>query len=642
MSIKRNDSAVPRTAGRMFVSALAVVCAGAIGVGCSGDSSDPWPITNNNNNGTPTPPTPPPGTPTLSLTSPVESEVLPREVPLTVTWTSANLSNTTVVLSYSVDDGVTYTVIANNLPSSGSTTWTPPNGTTEARLRLESSTGALRDDMNHDFVFRRVWFVNPTATGLRDGRTWATGVERIRTAHDDLASPGDQIWVANTGTQTAFNPGDACVVELKKSGVGVYGGFSGTETALSQRPASFTRTTIDAEDARIGVLFVDVAAVTTLDGFRVTRGVQVGGAGVRAVRSNVAMKNCAVDACDASQWGGGAAFFSSDATVTDCTFSTNTAVTGGGGLFAIGDNTHTIAVTGCTFSENQANGADSGDGGGVSVKGNVVTTFKSCTFSKNSATRDGGGLYANASSPSLDGCQFTENTAARNGGGVAQIFGTPDVVASTFTQNASDGAPAPGFPAGIPERLVFGAGGLYTENVTGGRVKRSSFFANTATNGAGVLSLGGTMSFENCVIADNTASGRGGGVFVGGNSNVTLSFCTVTRNAAVKGAGYGFMASNSGRTITSSILYANVSDQAASFEPEGVNVTVSFSDVQGGFGGANNFDADPLFLNPGSRDFKLAAGSPAIGAANPTGAPARDRDDLARDAAPDAGAYERR
>jgi chitin-binding protein len=46
------------------------------------------------------------------------------------------------------------------------------------------------------------------------------------------------------------------------------------------------------------------------------------------------------------------------------------------------------------------------------------------------------------------------------------------------------------------------------------------------------------------------------------------------------------------------------------------------------------------FVNPGAHDWHLKFGAPAIGAADPADAPSTDRDGLARDAAPDAGAYE--
>ena len=47
------------------------------------------------------------------------------------------------------------------------------------------------------------------------------------------------------------------------------------------------------------------------------------------------------------------------------------------------------------------------------------------------------------------------------------------------------------------------------------------------------------------------------------------------------------------------------------------------------------------WINPAPHDFHLAAGSPAIDAADPDDHPATDRDGRSRGSAPDAGAYER-
>ena len=64
---------------------------------------------------------------------------------------------------------------------------------------------------------------------------------------------------------------------------------------------------------------------------------------------------------------------------------------------------------------------------------------------------------------------------------------------------------------------------------------------------------------------------------------------------------------------------------------EGDSVTtLNFSDIQGGWAGAgsNNIDADPMFVNPGSGDYRLMAGSPCIDAANSSAVPEDINTDL--------------
>jgi hypothetical protein len=71
-----------------------------------------------------------------------------------------------------------------------------------------------------------------------------------------------------------------------------------------------------------------------------------------------------------------------------------------------------------------------------------------------------------------------------------------------------------------------------------------------------------------------------------------------------------------------------------------VSVSGSQSTVTWGEG---NFDADPLFLDPAAMDFRLQAGSPAIDAGTPDGAPATDKDGVPRPCGKgfDVGAHER-
>ena len=56
--------------------------------------------------------------------------------------------------------------------------------------------------------------------------------------------------------------------------------------------------------------------------------------------------------------------------------------------------------------------------------------------------------------------------------------------------------------------------------------------------------------------------------------------------------------------------------------------TFTFSDVQGGFTGTGNIDADPMFVDPDNGDYRLAAGSPCIDAGDNTAVPAGITTDL--------------
>jgi hypothetical protein len=68
--------------------------------------------------------------------------------------------------------------------------------------------------------------------------------------------------------------------------------------------------------------------------------------------------------------------------------------------------------------------------------------------------------------------------------------------------------------------------------------------------------------------------------------------------------------------------------------------TITYSDIQGGWTGTGNIDADPQFI--GGDDYRLLVSSPCIDAGTALGAPMNDRDDNPRPAggAYDMGAYE--
>ncbi len=54
---------------------------------------------------------------------------------------------------------------------------------------------------------------------------------------------------------------------------------------------------------------------------------------------------------------------------------------------------------------------------------------------------------------------------------------------------------------------------------------------------------------------------------------------------------------------------------------DGSTVTVTYTNVEGGFPGIGNIDADPLFIDPDNGDYRLSSGSPCIDAGDNTAVP---------------------
>ena len=66
--------------------------------------------------------------------------------------------------------------------------------------------------------------------------------------------------------------------------------------------------------------------------------------------------------------------------------------------------------------------------------------------------------------------------------------------------------------------------------------------------------------------------------------------------------------------MTDCIVWENSPDQIFN---AGGNPTVTYSDVQDGWPGDGNIDADPMFVDAGDGDYRLLTGSPCIDAGDP-------------------------
>ena len=99
--------------------------------------------------------------------------------------------------------------------------------------------------------------------------------------------------------------------------------------------------------------------------------------------------------------GGGMFNYASSPTLTDCTFTINSA-TFGGGMYNYFSSPN---LADCTFESNSANV----NGGGMRNNSSSSPTLTDCTFTSNSADI-GGGMYnsSSSSSPTLTNCTFTE------------------------------------------------------------------------------------------------------------------------------------------------------------------------------------------------------------------------------------------
>jgi predicted outer membrane repeat protein len=134
--------------------------------------------------------------------------------------------------------------------------------------------------------------------------------------------------------------------------------------------------------------------------------------------------------------GGGMYNESDSLTMTDCNFTENSASEDGGGIYAYGNNG---TITGCIFTKNSAN--TQGGGMANSDYSDVFRrrlTVTNCTFSGNSADY-GGAMSNNHSEPTVTNCTFSGNSAKTRGGGIVNQWASdPRIISCILWGNAPD------------------------------------------------------------------------------------------------------------------------------------------------------------------------------------------------------------
>jgi len=362
-------------------------------------------------------------------------------------------------------------------------------------------------------------------------------------------------------------------------------------------------TTIDATGlgAR-AVRIVGSGAGTKIQGFTITGGTAIGagavgrGGGIYASQSELEIAECVVSGNTADDEGGGIYVTIGTAMITDCLVENNTAGGGGGGIRA--------ALTGGTIADcvirfNISTSTSFG-GGGLYLLGPGNTLLR-CTVEDNTSAANAGGVYMQ-SSGTIDDCVIRSNSAAMTGGGMTIVGNGPvTVIRSTVAENmASDGGGIRlGTHATIRDSMI-------VDNIA-------------ATIGGGVrfatLSPVYDQHVVNTIIAGNAAS-TGGGAFVQDGLAPTLTNCTIVGNSATTaGAALyadGLFTAGAHPVLTNCIVRAPSGTPIALFP--GAAATVTYSNVEGGFPGIGNIDADPLVVDPLGGDLRLTAGSPCIDA----------------------------
>jgi predicted outer membrane repeat protein len=226
--------------------------------------------------------------------------------------------------------------------------------------------------------------------------------------------------------------------------------------------------------------------------------------------------------------------------------------------------------------------------------------------------------FATENESTLDGFTIQNGSTSANGGGVLiGSFSTPTITNCIITGNQA-----------------FAGGGISCGEssapwITNSIIQNNSVTGDTdLSNGGGIhISPSASPTITNCIIHNNT-SGRNGGGLAFYNAEPTIVNCTFSNNTAA-GTGGAIACTNplQGTAVANSILWGDNPGEI-SCDSE---ISVTYSDIQDGYAGEGNINADPMFVDQANGDFHLQEDSPCIDAGD-NSAPALPATDIDGDA----------
>jgi hypothetical protein len=268
--------------------------------------------------------------------------------------------------------------------------------------------------------------------------------------------------------------------------------------------------------------------------------------------------------------------FGGPMTISGSVFSANHAVEGtlGGGIV----NTFgSVTVSNCTFVGNTTDafpGGGGGEGGAIANNSDSSMTISGSTLVGNSAADTGGGIF-NEGTMTVRGSILSSNSAA-GGGAVINTFGTLNLTDCTLSNN---------FAAGFTD--FFGnptGGGAIESDVAGTVVLDGCVLSGNSVGTSSFAAVGGaidnfgtaTVTGINSILLDNSATGRGAGIFNSPQGTVTVVSSTLSGNSA--GGDGGGIYNGGVATVSNSFFIGNsASSGGAIYDAVAGMLTVSGS-----------------------------------------------------------------
>jgi hypothetical protein len=486
-------------------------------------------------------------------------------------------------------------------------------------------------------IMPAILYVDSRASGGGDGASWAGAFTNLPQAMS-LAVPRMSIRVAG-GTYKPTTTTDRTKSFSLKTGVAVYGGYAGLGAPNPDARNITAFATVFSGD--IGVAGDDrdnsyhvfsntlVDSSALLDGVTVTGGnanvlwdEQYGG-GMYNVGASPTLSHCTFTANVAIDGGALAGLYDSSMLISDCTFVSNFGSDNGGAIdFGIGAD-GSPQITRCAFTGNTA-------GAGGAVWNEVSATYADCSFDANYAGI-GGAVSTRHAAAQFVRCVFTSNRAS--GGGAVICDNDPAATGiSTFVNSR------------FIRNIATATGGAVFNNKTTSSFVGCLFTGNVAPKGGAIYNDDSQPALNNCVIAGNRAD-YGGALYSknsSSNESAAIANSTITGNTASISGGALY---NSGASpaLANCIMWNDSAPSGQEVFQDAPPLSVTFSDIQGGFTGAGNINADPQFVRnptPGADgvwgtvdddygDLRLRITSPCIDVGSNAAVPAGVTTDIA-------------
>ncbi len=263
-------------------------------------------------------------------------------------------------------------------------------------------------------VSSNIFYVKPDVAG--DCSNWDNACD-LQTAIS-LAQEGDQIWVAAGTYKPTADTNRTATFQLKSS-VAIYGGFVGTEAALSQRDWMSNATILSGnignpevsnDNSYRVVTGLNLTQDTVFDGFTISDGWADG------------------------EWplylGAGLALETSSPTLENLIISNNHA----GSYTGIYNNESSPLMRNISFINNVAEGS----GGGIGNSYRSFPIMVDTMFIGNQAqTGSGGGMFNWYSSPIIINAVFTQNSANQGGAIHNESLASPNLINATISNNSA-------------------------------------------------------------------------------------------------------------------------------------------------------------------------------------------------------------